>query len=67
MLGISENLRDEFEMLDESNEEEDYTEELIQRLEDCVNLCEKSERYELMLEVTKQITIRLAFINYYNL
>jgi hypothetical protein len=52
MLGISENLRDEFEMLDESSEEEDNTEELIQRLEMCVNLCEKSERYELMLEVS---------------
>lgn len=51
MLGISENLRVEFEDEEDSKEELDYTEELIDRLEQCVHLCEKSERYELMLEV----------------
>lgn len=51
MLGISRNLKDEFEEVEEWPEEEDNTEELIQRLESCVNLCLKAERYELMLEV----------------
>lgn len=51
MLGISRNLKDEFEEVEEWPEEEDNTEELIQRLESCVALCLKAERYELMLEV----------------
>lgn len=51
MLGISQNLKDEFQQSAEITEEEDTTEELIQRLETCVHLCEKAERYELMLEV----------------
>ncbi|CAG7817944.1 unnamed protein product [Allacma fusca] len=51
MLGISQNLKVEFEDIEETIEEEDATEELILRLENCVNLCEKAERYELMLEV----------------
>jgi len=56
MLGISQNLKDEFQQTGDSHEEEDTTEELIQRLETCVHLCEKAERYELMLEVIFQIT-----------
>jgi hypothetical protein len=52
LLGISQNLKDEFQQHGELQEEEDTTEELIQRLENCVHFCEKSERYELMLEVT---------------
>ena len=52
MIGISQNLKVEFEDIEEIVEEEDVTEELIQRLENCVTLCEKAERYELMLEVS---------------
>ena len=52
MLGISQNLKDEFQQHVDLHEEEDTTEELIQRLESCVHFCEKSERYELMLEVS---------------
>ena len=51
MLGISENLKAEFEEIEDPIEEEDCTEDLILRLENCVHLCEKAERYELMLEV----------------
>ncbi|ODN03684.1 Dedicator of cytokinesis protein 9 [Orchesella cincta] len=51
MLGISRNLKDEFEEVEEWPEEEDNTEELIQKLENCVTFCLKAERYELMLEV----------------
>ncbi|XP_035712502.1 dedicator of cytokinesis protein 9 isoform X5 [Folsomia candida] len=56
MLGISRNLRDEFEEeADDNQEEADYTEELIDRMEQCVHLCEKSERYEVMLEVYRML------------
>jgi len=52
MVGISRNLESEFIELDgDCKDELDSSEELIQRLENCVILCEKSERYELMLEV----------------
>ena len=44
-------MKDEFEETADPPEEEDTTEELILRLENCVALCEKAERYELMLEV----------------
>lgn len=66
MLGISRNLRDEFEEeADDNQEEADYTEELIDRMEQCVHLCEKSERYEVMLEVIFIVSVCINSISIY--